>query len=240
MKKLYILLHLILLQTYCTSWQLFAMQEEALFKCMNLQKSLFNACSNKNLPLVQATLEIAEHDDKLCELVNSRAPTPSLETPLHIASRNDYEAIAELLILYGAKIEALNKINEPPLHVLKQHNKTMDLLISCGANINSYDKENISLLHGAVLYCIPIQTLIDNGANIDAQDSNHKTPLQYAVTGAIDFQTLSLDQQNKQSNLYAINNHNICTLIKLGARTDQITDTRELAYIANLLEKNPN
>ena len=137
------------------------------------------------------------HDLKIVQLllskgalVNARTTSGNYpgETPLHVAALIGYLKGAELLLLNGAEIDAVDRYGYTPLRrsVDNRHTDMTELLISKGADVTTEDANGISLLH------VVAQTdnvalaakLINSGADINNKDKNLKfTPLDYAQDG---------------------------------------------------------
>jgi len=107
------------------------------------------------------------------------------DTYLHIASRNDYFEVIDLLLKLGCDVNAKNNQNETPLHLATQFNneEAIQKLLLESANPNSLDKRGVSPLHiaasrGNVNNLI---LLLDAGAKLNISDSKGAKPIHYAV-----------------------------------------------------------
>ena len=89
--------------------------------------------------------------------------------------------IANLLIINGANVNAVNKNSLTPLQLAVKDDEidVAKILIENGANIESQDKEGLTPFHHA--YLEMARLLVQNGANIDAIDVDGDTALHRAV-----------------------------------------------------------
>jgi TolB-like protein/ankyrin repeat protein/class 3 adenylate cyclase len=123
-------------------------------------------------------------------MVNARTTAGNYpgETPLHVAALAGYLKGAELLLLNGAEIDAVDRNGYTPLR-RSIDNRGLDmteLLINKGADVTTEDANGISLLHVvAQTDNVALATkLINSGADINNKDKNLKfTPLDYAQDG---------------------------------------------------------
>lgn len=117
-------------------------------------------------------------------------PTQCLEkgnTALHIAAINETSCdIINLLLAYGADVNALNEQSETPLHLTVAHDwqkKRVDCLLNAGADPSLQDIHGLTALHVAIqkkhtAAAIKILQLRPDLAYIE--DAQGKTPLDYA------------------------------------------------------------
>ena len=107
-------------------------------------------------------------------------------TPLHWAALRGDTPMAELLLTYGADVNA--KADGTPLHwaVSPQHHKPvsackemMELLLARGANVNAKDEDGQTPLYRAV--SAPntemAELLLAHKTDVNAKDNNDETPL---------------------------------------------------------------
>ena len=111
---------------------------------------------------------------------------PSINTPLHQAVKKENRKLIELLISYGANLEAKNLAGEAPLHIAVAGGdiKTAELLISEGTDIDLKESfEGNSSLHIAVErgFQNMVSSLVNRGAFIDTQNDSGETPLHIAA-----------------------------------------------------------
>lgn len=90
-------------------------------------------------------------------------PNRNGQTALHLAALNGYARVVQLLVEYGADVNATNNKGETPLMVAVQNSHKES---------NKQDRPN-----GA--FNQTIQLLLENGADINAQDKNGKTALMH-------------------------------------------------------------
>lgn len=116
----------------------------------------------------------------------------NLVPALSIACYCGQKDIAQILISYGAEIDAVDPFGESALMLSsREANKEMiDLLISYKAKINlkTFNYKNTAL-HWAAMYGQRdiVQILIKNGANVFARDADEKTPADIAFKFGYDF-----------------------------------------------------
>ena len=114
-------------------------------------------------------------------------------TPLHFATREGHNEIAELLISRGADLNSKDESGWTPLHWASRtgHKEVTELLISKGADVNAKDENGSNPLHQAAMSCGDnyekiIELLIANGADVNAkyeepEYEKGKTSLHYAA-----------------------------------------------------------
>ena len=117
--------------------------------------------------------------------IDINAKTQDGTTPLHLAIREGYRDIAELLIENDADYRAVNKNGFTPLHISAKRGDcaTAILLTDKGADVNAEGTWAITPLH---LACWNeqkdmVELLIGKGADIDAQVLNGDTVLHSAA-----------------------------------------------------------
>ena len=115
------------------------------------------------------------------------------DTPLHLAARFGREDLAELLIVAGANVEALNEHDERPLHAAAAYGRpaVVKLLLSRGVEVNARGPAGKTALHAAA-FGVGVTSDVDarievakrllaGGADVNArQPGNGFTPLRYA------------------------------------------------------------
>jgi len=106
-------------------------------------------------------------------------------TPLHIAVRWGYVAVAEFLIEKGALVDARNDAGETPLYYARE-TRIVTLLLTNGAAVNAVDKAGKAPLHMAAGSWTTkegvVALLLANGAVINAMDAVGRTPLHVAAS----------------------------------------------------------
>lgn len=113
------------------------------------------------------------------------------ETPLHVAALLGRWQMAEILISFGADVNAKNINRRSPLHkVAGMGNKeVLTVLIEAGADVNARDRKGRTPLHYIVSQWNPYQhedkvmaeILLSKGAKVNAQDEEGLTPLHEAA-----------------------------------------------------------
>ena len=132
-------------------------------------------------------LQIVEHLSKRGAYVNSAYSSPYQEgyVPLCLAVKGGHENVVQLLLEWGANVDAQYKDGKTVLHfaVEKGHEKVLQLLLECGANVDAHDKVGKTVLLSAVEKGHEkfVRLLLECGANVDAQDKFRETVLLSAV-----------------------------------------------------------
>jgi ankyrin repeat protein len=135
-------------------------------------KEFFKAIEDDEISNVEALLR---KDPRLIE-----AQDETKNNPLFFAISKE---MVELLITYGANINARNLYGRTPLHSLASYQNGRDmveLLISKGADVNVIDNQNSTPLHRAVdLGRIDtVKLLLSSGADINQKNNYGLTPLE--------------------------------------------------------------
>jgi RNA polymerase sigma factor (sigma-70 family) len=118
-----------------------------------------------------------------------RAASPLMlaigHTPLHEAAAHGRTAIADLLLAYGANVDARRRDGATPLHeaVLSHHSEMVELLLERGASVNATCYDQVTPLHHAVMkgYRDCVKLLLSYGAAVNAQARSGRTPLHWAA-----------------------------------------------------------
>lgn len=117
--------------------------------------------------------------------VNGREKESENITPLFLAVENGNVEIAEVLLNFGAKINARDKNKQTPLMRLDDDASAelVRLLIKHGAKINVTDKEGNTplILAARNAPAEVLRALIDHGADINAQNGEGQTALMNAA-----------------------------------------------------------
>ncbi|EAX99272.1 hypothetical protein TVAG_112880 [Trichomonas vaginalis G3] len=124
-----------------------------------------------------------------------------------MAAIYNYKEATEILISYGANLNARHDYLRTPLHdaVENYSKEVVSSLISHGADINAKDINHQTPLHLAVLRNPNTEIaeyLISHGAKVDVYDSEGNSPLRYARyfndTEMIDILTRGLEKSKLQ------------------------------------------
>ena len=120
-------------------------------------------------------------------------------TALHEAAINNHTALVDLLIDYGANINARTSSGVTPLHEAVLHNSTdvVQLLLAYGANPNAVHANGHTSLHWAAMkgYGEIAVLLLAHGAAVNAASHNGRTALHWAaLKGHQDIVKLLLDR----------------------------------------------
>ena len=108
-------------------------------------------------------------------------------TLLYLAASRGYLEIAELLIQYGANVNARDHDYEynVPLYeaAIHNHTKLVEILLQNGAWVNITNRHEETALHAVVRWGMfeIIDLLLKHGANIDAMNHVGQTPLKLAI-----------------------------------------------------------
>ena len=99
-------------------------------------------------------------------------------TPLHIAAKEGWLKVAELLIAKGADVKAEDNNGVTPLH-LTGDKDIAGLLIAKGADVKVRDNNGVTPLHRAALNSNEdvVELLIANGADVNVRNTEKETPL---------------------------------------------------------------
>ena len=110
---------------------------------------------------------------------------PVGDTALHEAADRGHVSIADLLIDYGANIDARTRSSITPMHnaILGHHTGVVKLLLARGANVNAALANGLTPLHLAALkgYTDIAEILLDKEAKVNAQSRSGRTPLHWAA-----------------------------------------------------------
>jgi ankyrin repeat protein len=144
------------------------------------------------------------------DLLNSRDPTSALHaivapgrtvsgaTPLHSAVDAGNKAITELLLRYGADINAKVRDGETPLHLAAGRGYTtiVETLIAAGADLSARGVHGQTPLHRAAQSGSDaiVNLLIDANLDINARDRGGMTPLHYAARSSFETSKLLLSR----------------------------------------------
>jgi hypothetical protein len=119
-----------------------------------------------------------------------KLPDENGSTPLHaVAGEQDCLEMVELLLRYGADINARNCQDATPLHLAIRNSEApvemVKFLLAHGAGANLKNDTAATPLHIAARFAengpAIIKLLLDHGAEIDAEDTNEVTALDSAV-----------------------------------------------------------
>jgi ankyrin repeat protein len=124
-------------------------------------------------------LQIVNHLLKHGVSINSE-----YRTPLCLAVIEGQEEDVQLLLEYGANVDAQDKDGKPVLHfaVERGHEKVVKLLLEHGAKVDAQDKGGKTVLHSAGErgHEKVVMLLLEHGATVDNQDKDGKTVLHSA------------------------------------------------------------
>jgi phosphate transport system substrate-binding protein len=105
--------------------------------------------------------------------------------PLHVAAKENHEAVVMTLLDRGAQIQPVDREGRTPLHVAAEWGATAvaRLLLDRGAQVNVADKEGMTPLHAAAgeNHESLVRLLLDRGAQVNAADRESVTPLHAAA-----------------------------------------------------------
>lgn len=125
--------------------------------------------------------------EKNIEGVNVNEPFFDNETLLHAAVENDAYECVNMLLDYGANVNAQTKtFLEPPLHmaILNNNPEIIDLLISSGADLELQNAEGESALFVAVRTgnIELVKQLLSKQVNINTFNNDSLTPINAAIS----------------------------------------------------------
>ena len=124
---------------------------------------------------------------------------PVGNTALHEAADRGHVAIADLLIDYGANIDARTRSSITPMHnaILGHHTGVVKLLLARGANVNAALANGLTPLHQAAMrgFTDIAEILLDMEAGVNAQSNSGRTPLHWAaLNGHVEIVRLLLEK----------------------------------------------
>jgi hypothetical protein len=110
-------------------------------------------------------------------------------TPLHVAAHDGQADIAELLISYGAKVDAKDRDASTPLFSasLQGHADLVGILLKAGANPCVVADEGVTPLHVAAMngHLAVVKLLLGAGADPEARDGTGMRPTDMAEEPAV-------------------------------------------------------
>ncbi len=115
--------------------------------------------------------------------VNFKGPNNGV-TPLHLASRKGFQAVAEVLLANHADANARDNAGQTPLFAAVQGGqlKIIQMLVAAGANPNLKDGKDNTVLNVAIKTSPEMfKTLLAAGADPNTVDDKNRTPLSYSV-----------------------------------------------------------
>lgn len=146
-----------------------------------------SACTIHGVVGAGSTADLASRIENERTLVDEREEDEQY-TPLHTAAALGDVAKAGLLLRYGARIEARDRLGRTPLHaaVLHGRQEMVGFLISKGAGPNTCDDDGDMPIHVAA-ECgntPAIELLMKHGASMESRGLNGMTPLHKAANFA--------------------------------------------------------
>ncbi len=134
---------------------------------------------NRQPMLINMRAERGDQVTPLCTLIS-----PGY-TALHEAAANGHTALIEVLIEYGANINAITSNGMTPLHTASLYHAqaVVKLLLARGANANAIFANGHTPLHWATIrgYADSVELLLGSGANVNARSHGGRTPLHWAA-----------------------------------------------------------
>ena len=119
-----------------------------------------------------------------CDSVDVNASDDKGRTPLHIAARDNAEAMVVCLLDHDADIEARDNFGRTALQYAAVHgyDHVAALLLDRGADIEALDNDGWTPLHSSAYFgkTAVTQLLLDRGAEVEALDDDGRTPLDLA------------------------------------------------------------
>lgn len=150
----------------------------AMISLPNLEHPITTACQNEDIVQVKDLISRGAR-------VNVREKYSSGITPLFIAVENGNRAIAEVLIRFGAKVNARNSDRRTPLMLVDDdaEDGLVELLVQNGAKVDLVDKEgNTALILAAEAAEVKtVKALIAAGAGVNFQNRSGDTALMKAA-----------------------------------------------------------
>ncbi len=134
---------------------------------------------NRQPMLINMRAERGDQVAPLCTLLSLG------HTALHEAAANGHTALIEVLIEYGANINAMTSNGMTPLHAATLYHAQagVKLLLARGANANAMFANGHTPLHWATIrgYADSVELLLGAGANVNARSHGGRTPLHWAA-----------------------------------------------------------
>ncbi|MCU0463371.1 MAG: ankyrin repeat domain-containing protein [Anaerolineae bacterium] len=192
---------------------------------MDYPSPIFQAVIEGNLPEVERLLKLSSNLANIRDRDN--------QSPLHHATTPE---IAQLLIRFGAEVNARGWMGGTPLHQMaaRNHYEAARVLIAKGANVNILRDADISPLNWAKSIQMA-RLLLENGANVSHQDRHGQSPFFNAVTsGDLDFvnlfiqhgvETNIVDYHGKTALHVATNAAILKRLLELGLPVNSVSRT---------------
>jgi ankyrin repeat protein len=132
-----------------------------------------------NATLVEVREEWSELDGRYYD-----APSRGW-TPLHRVAWQGDAALANMLLAYGADVNAATDSRWTPLHLAAQmgHQPVAELLLDHGANANAVLMNGLTPLHCAAMRgrAAVVAVLVTHGASPDIQSKDGRTPFDWAL-----------------------------------------------------------
>jgi ankyrin repeat protein len=121
-------------------------------------------------------------------LIGSNSPDPKDsygQTPLFYAIKNGHEAVVQLLLDKGAKLETKDQYGQTPLlcAINNGHEAIVQLLLDKGTKLETKDQYGQTPLFFAIKnkHEAIVQLLLDKGAELEIKNQHGRTPLLYAT-----------------------------------------------------------
>jgi hypothetical protein len=118
-------------------------------------------------------------------LVNAVDDQNYERTPLHYAAENGYKEVCEVLIEYGADVDAKTKDTWTPLYYAARngHREVCEILIRHGANVNAKSQYGWTPLYSAARggHEEVCEFLLESGAHVNAESKKGWTALHIAA-----------------------------------------------------------
>jgi len=176
-------------------------ENQSAINCTNSagRRPLHEAVQTNNYNTLEALVALGTNTSVQCDtkIASSTQFEPSLPykvaqdhcpcgfSPLHIAAMYGYHSTAELLIKYGANVNAGDCSGSTPLHIASCHGfpSLVTLLVKNGADIDAASLNGSTPLHSAAVCYVKaiFRPLFEFGCDYHASDNNGMTALHYVV-----------------------------------------------------------
>lgn len=143
---------------------------------------------------------VANNHDQLTELLLQYGVDPNQKceraevTPLHVATESESVLAAQVLLQYGANIEATDVSGQTPLATAAEKDggifSMVQLLLGIGSNVHTTDKFGQTPLMRAVEHSYisqstnVVETLLEHGSSVNATDHHGRSPLHFLCPDA--------------------------------------------------------
>ncbi len=156
---------------------------------VSAQRRQGQAMSDKNFLNLCRLGDVRKVEEALWHGANANAKENKGGTALHEAAFRGYSDVAEVLLKYGADVNATSYGETALYNAAGQGNtKVAELLLRYGADVNAKDDDGNTALHTAAGEgeADTVELLLKHGANVNAKNDDGETALHWARERAYD------------------------------------------------------